>query len=717
MTNNDNYQRNNRFGRNNRNNRNGRGNRRFNDRNSKFGNRKFDQRNNQPKLEEQTAPIEYIPRKEEEGKETKDEGSFTFMIPLANNEKLKRKVRIFRSGQDERFLETIANLRNIIVDYPLTTDAANIANTVSQMKECFAGPARADFTRVMRNNPTEDELGEDFWEFTEEILPENAAEEQATYLRTTKKPMKLTAKEWIKQMQVINDHIGLMDEDANPLDEDELVKQVIKPNVPKAVRTKFEIKYRSTMTLKEVSRILGLLLKDANERQKSSNNNDSRRNKFGGRNNSRNNNNNGSYRNNNRDNNDRNNNNRSGSRNEENHRTSRTQARSNNGSRGRSTSTAASNRTRGSEEGYNIEKVRFAVSPKQESKRTEEKESETMGAEIILTLPGKTGKKQLLRGLLDSGTSASLMNHSKVGAQCKKTDKSVVNWNTKGGNFDTFAQGMIDHLQFPQFTTKRSFNHTFHLFKGAKTDKYDVIIGRDLMQALGIDILNSRHTFKWDDIEIPMMPMGYWKQSRINNFMSRMDNKTTKEPRKEESHEVEKQYNKQDYEKPDLAAEVSKMEHLNDQQKQELLEVLTDNEEAFQGTKGNWKGEPIEIQLKKGTQPYFARPYTVPQIYEKAMYAEVNQLIKIGVLKPVENSEWAAPSFGVPKKDGSMRFVSDFRVLNSSIVRKPHPLPRIQDILQSIGEFQFATSLDMSMGYWGMGLSERSKKLCTIVLP
>ena len=51
------------------------------------------------------------------------------------------------------------------------------------------------------------------------------------------------------------------------------------------------------------------------------------------------------------------------------------------------------------------------------------------------------------------------------------------------------------------------------------------------------------------------------------------------------------------------------------------------------------------------------------------------------------------------------------------IVRKPFPLPRIQDCLQSIGKFRYATSLDLSMGYWGMKLSVRAKELCTIVLP
>ena len=43
------------------------------------------------------------------------------------------------------------------------------------------------------------------------------------------------------------------------------------------------------------------------------------------------------------------------------------------------------------------------------------------------------------------------------------------------------------------------------------------------------------------------------------------------------------------------------------------------------------------------------------------MKDEVDRLVKIGVLKKVSTSEWAAPSFGVPKKGGEIRFVSDFR--------------------------------------------------------
>jgi hypothetical protein len=96
---------------------------------------------------------------------------------------------------------------------------------------------------------------------------------------------------------------------------------------------------------------------------------------------------------------------------------------------------------------------------------------------------------------------------------------------------------------------------------------------------------------------------------------------------------------------------------------------------------------------------------------------EVERLCKVGVLKQVNQSEWAAPTFIIPKKDGLVRFISDFRELNKRIKRKPYPIPKIQDMLLKLEGFQWATSLELNMGYYHKELSPFSKQLCTIVLP
>jgi hypothetical protein len=87
------------------------------------------------------------------------------------------------------------------------------------------------------------------------------------------------------------------------------------------------------------------------------------------------------------------------------------------------------------------------------------------------------------------------------------------------------------------------------------------------------------------------------------------------------------------------------------------------------------------------------------------------------VLKAVNHSQWAAPTFIVPKSDKTVHFISDFRELKKRIKRKPFPLPKIQDLMLKLEGFQFATSLDLNMGYYHIELSPASKCLCTIVLP
>ena len=137
----------------------------------------------------------------------------------------------------------------------------------------------------------------------------------------------------------------------------------------------------------------------------------------------------------------------------------------------------------------------------------------------------------------------------------------------------------------------------------------------------------------------------------------------------------------------------------------------------FDDTLGTWKGKPYKIELWDSVKPYHARPYSIPHFYEQTFRAEVEQLCKVGVLRCINRLEWAAPTFLTPKKDRTVRFLSDFRELNKRIKRKPYPIPKIQDLLLKLEGFQYATALDLNMGYYHIELDPKSSRLCTIVLP
>ena len=82
---------------------------------------------------------------------------------------------------------------------------------------------------------------------------------------------------------------------------------------------------------------------------------------------------------------------------------------------------------------------------------------------------------------------------------------------------------------------------------------------------------------------------------------------------------------------------------------------------------------------------------------------EIQRLYDIGVLAKCNDSEWAAPTFCTyiqPKKTGDLRVLTDFRILNKYIKRKPYPLPKISNLLQKLEGFIWATALNLSMGYY-----------------
>jgi len=148
-----------------------------------------------------------------------------------------------------------------------------------------------------------------------------------------------------------------------------------------------------------------------------------------------------------------------------------------------------------------------------------------------------------------------------------------------------------------------------------------------------------------------------------------------------------------------------------------LFNLLSKFEVLFHGTLGKWNLGQYDIELKPDAKPYHARSFPVPKIYEQTLKQEVERLVRLGVLKKVNRSEWAAPTFIIPKKDQTVRFILDFRKLNKRIKRKPYPIPKVQDMLMRLEGFKYASSLDINMGYYHIELSPNAKCLCTIVLP
>ena len=63
-------------------------------------------------------------------------------------------------------------------------------------------------------------------------------------------------------------------------------------------------------------------------------------------------------------------------------------------------------------------------------------------------------------------------------------------------------------------------------------------------------------------------------------------------------------------------------------------------------------------------------------------------------------SPWSSPSVLVYKKSGELRFCVDNRKLNQITRNDPHPLRRSSDLLDSVKDAKYFSTLDLRSGYW-----------------
>ena len=69
-------------------------------------------------------------------------------------------------------------------------------------------------------------------------------------------------------------------------------------------------------------------------------------------------------------------------------------------------------------------------------------------------------------------------------------------------------------------------------------------------------------------------------------------------------------------------------------------------------------------------------------------------------------SRYVAPCFYIPKKDGSLRLVQDYRKLNQVTIKDKTPLPLIGEVIDKLKEAKYFNKLDLIWGYNNIQIKE-----------
>ena len=123
------------------------------------------------------------------------------------------------------------------------------------------------------------------------------------------------------------------------------------------------------------------------------------------------------------------------------------------------------------------------------------------------------------------------------------------------------------------------------------------------------------------------------------------------------------------------------------------------------------------ISLKPGVQPSAARPRRLSKTEDEEVRRELQDLLRQGLIES-SSSPWSAAIVCSRRKDGWLRLAIDYRALNAkSIPCSQHPLPRIDDLVDRLGEKTIFTVLDLKSGYHQMPVRERDRELTSFVVP
>ena len=117
-------------------------------------------------------------------------------------------------------------------------------------------------------------------------------------------------------------------------------------------------------------------------------------------------------------------------------------------------------------------------------------------------------------------------------------------------------------------------------------------------------------------------------------------------------------------------------------------------------------------------EPVYVKQFRIPDTHRSVLVEHLNNWLKLGVVSP-SKSHYNSPIFCVPKKDGTLRPVLDFRAINEKSFVDKYSQREVQDCIDEIGRAQSTifSSLDLTAGFWQLPLEEESRPYTCFTIP
>ena len=149
---------------------------------------------------------------------------------------------------------------------------------------------------------------------------------------------------------------------------------------------------------------------------------------------------------------------------------------------------------------------------------------------------------------------------------------------------------------------------------------------------------------------------------------------------------------------------------LSEDKKQSFTDLLEEYEDLFAIGDGKLgRTHLLEHTIDTGSATAIKQaPRRLPSFKRDEVNRQLSDLLAQGRIEP-SNSPWSSPIVLAKKHDGSYRLCIDYRRPNAVTVKDSQPLPRSDDILQSLGGAKWLSCLDLFSGYWQVPVAKEDR--------
>lgn len=149
-----------------------------------------------------------------------------------------------------------------------------------------------------------------------------------------------------------------------------------------------------------------------------------------------------------------------------------------------------------------------------------------------------------------------------------------------------------------------------------------------------------------------------------------------------------------------------RLDHLNAEEKKAIMICIQNNENVFY-KKGDNLTFTNNVKHKIDTESnkiVYTKTYRYPFIHKEEVERQMDEMLEQNIIRH-SDSPYNSPIWIIPKKEDKVgnkewRIVIDYRKLNEITREDKYPIPKIDEVLDSLGRANYFTTLDLTKGFY-----------------